>query len=80
MAKNIILKSGFEFPHSRSDKMEQEIYYRYAEVAIQHVVFILHLILLNQESYVSLRSLVGQWSGVSIARMASDIDSATVNN
>jgi hypothetical protein len=34
--------------------MEQETYYRYAEVAVQHVTYILQLILLHQASYVSL--------------------------
>ena len=51
--------------------MEQETYYRYAEEAVERVVFILHLILLHQASYVALRSLVGRWSGVSAANVAS---------
>jgi hypothetical protein len=38
--------------------MEQETYYRYAEVAVQRVTYILQLILLHQASYVSLRQLM----------------------
>ncbi len=56
--------------------MEQETYYRYAEEAVERVVFILHLVLLHQASYVALRSLVGRWSGVSVANMASDVETA----
>ncbi len=44
--------------------MEQETYYRYAEVAVQRVTYILQLILLHQASYVSLRALISCWSGV----------------
>jgi hypothetical protein len=44
--------------------MEQETYYRYAEVAVQHVTYILQLILLHQASYVSLRASISHWSGV----------------
>jgi hypothetical protein len=44
--------------------MEQETYYRYAEVAVQRVTYILQLILLHQASYVSLRALISHWSGV----------------
>jgi hypothetical protein len=51
--------------------MEQETYYRYAEVAVERVVFILHLVLLNQATYVALHLLVRQLSGVSVANMAS---------
>ena len=54
--------------------MEQETYYRYAEVAVQRVTYILQLILLHQASYVTLRMTIGQWSG--IASMASAIASA----
>ena len=38
--------------------MEQETYYRYAEVAVQHVVYILQLILLHQTLYISLRATI----------------------
>jgi hypothetical protein len=44
--------------------MEQETYYRYAEVAVQRVTYILQLILLHQASYVSLRTSISRWSGV----------------
>ena len=44
--------------------MEQETYYRYAEVAVQRVTYILQLILLHQASYVALRALISRWSGV----------------
>jgi hypothetical protein len=44
--------------------MEQEAYYRYAEVAVQRVTYILQLILLHQASYVTLRATLGQWSGI----------------
>jgi hypothetical protein len=54
--------------------MEQETYYRYAEVAVQHVTYILQLILLHQAWYITLRTTIGQWSG--IASMASAIASA----
>jgi hypothetical protein len=54
--------------------MEQETYYRYAEVAVQHVTYILQLILLHQASHVTLRATIGQWSG--IAGMAGAIASA----
>jgi hypothetical protein len=54
--------------------MEQETYYRYAEVALQHVTYILQLILLHQASYVTLCVTIGQWSG--ITSMASTIASA----
>ena len=53
--------------------MEQETYYRYAEEAVERVVFILHLVLLHQASYVALRSLVGRWSGVSAANVARSV-------
>jgi hypothetical protein len=56
--------------------MEQETYYRYAEEAVERVVFILHLVLLHQASYVALRSLVGRWSGVSVANVASVVETA----
>ena len=49
--------------------MEQEIHYRYAKSAVKRVVYILQLILLKQAMYVSLLSLVGGWSGVSVARI-----------
>jgi hypothetical protein len=39
--------------------MEQETYYRYAEVAVQHVTYILQLILLHQALYVTLRATIG---------------------
>ena len=58
--------------------MEQETYYRYAEEAVERVVFILHLVLLHQASYVALRSLVGQWCGVSVANVASVVETARV--
>jgi hypothetical protein len=54
--------------------MEQETYYRYAEVAVQRVTYILQLILLHQASYITLRATIGGWSG--IASMASAIASA----
>jgi hypothetical protein len=54
--------------------MEQETYYRYAEVAVQHVSYILQLILLHQVSYVTIRATIGRWSG--IAGMAEAIESA----
>jgi hypothetical protein len=53
--------------------MEQETYYRYAEEAVERVVFILHLVLLHQASYVALRSLVRRWSGVSAANVARSV-------
>ena len=56
--------------------MEQETYYRYAEEAFDRVVFILHLVLLHQASYVALRLLVGRWSGVSVANVASVVKTA----
>jgi len=58
--------------------MEQETYYRYAEEAVERVVFILHLVLLilHKASYVALRSLVGRWSGVSVANVASVVKTA----
>ena len=58
--------------------MEQETYYRYAEEAVERVVFILHLVLLilHQASYVALRSLVGRWSGVSVANVTSIVETA----
>jgi hypothetical protein len=54
--------------------IEQETYYRYAEVAVQHVTYILQLILLHQALYVTLWATIGRWSG--IASMASAIASA----
>ncbi len=39
--------------------MEQETYYRYAEIAVQQVSYLLQLILLHQASYVSLRATIG---------------------
>jgi hypothetical protein len=39
--------------------MEQETYCRYAEVAVQHVTYILQLILLHQASYVTFRTAIG---------------------
>jgi hypothetical protein len=44
--------------------MKQEMYYRYAEVAVQRVTYILQLIYLHQASYVSLRASIGRWSSV----------------
>ena len=44
--------------------MEQETYYRYAEVAVQRVTYILQLILLHQASYVSLCASITRWSGI----------------
>ena len=44
--------------------MEQETYYRYAEVAVQRVTYILQLILLHQASYVSLRTSITCLSGI----------------
>ena len=38
--------------------MEQETYYRYAEVAVQQVTYILQLILLHQGSYAFLRASI----------------------
>jgi hypothetical protein len=54
--------------------MEQETYYRYAEIVVQRVSYLLQLILLHQALYVSLRATIGQWSG--IAGMAEAIVSA----
>jgi hypothetical protein len=54
--------------------MEQETYYRYAEVVVWRVSYLLQLILLHQASYVSLRATIGRWSG--IAGMAEAIVSA----
>ena len=54
--------------------MEQETCYRYAEVVVQQVSYLLQLILLHQASYVSLRVPIGRWSG--IARTAEAIVSA----
>ena len=54
--------------------MEQETYYRYAEVPVQHITYILQLILLHQATYVSLRATIERWSG--IASMAGTIASA----
>ena len=49
--------------------MEQDTYYRYAEVAVERVTYILQLILLHQASYFSLRASISRWSGVaSMAR------------
>ncbi len=66
--------------------MEQERYYRYAEVAVQRVTYILQLILLHQASYVALRALISRWSGVAsmertvaIARERIEKNMATVN-
>ena len=39
--------------------MEQETYYRYAEVVVEQVSYILQLILVHQASYVSLRATIG---------------------
>ena len=44
--------------------MEQETYYRYAEVAVQHVTYILQLILLYKASYVSLCASITRLSGI----------------
>ena len=54
--------------------MEQETYYRYAEVAVQRIAYILQLILLHQTLHISLRATIGRWSG--IASMAGAIASA----
>ena len=54
--------------------MEQETYYRYAEVAVQRVSYILQPILLHQASYVTIRATIERWSG--IAGMAGAIESA----
>jgi len=54
--------------------MEQETYYRYAEVAIQRVADILQLILLHQASYVSLRSMFGRWNVASAVSVVSAIE------
>ena len=52
-----------------SQIMEQETYYRYAEVAVQRVTYILQLILLHQASYVSLHTSITCWSAIaSMAR------------
>ena len=59
-----------------AQKVKQETYYRYAEEAVERVVFILHLVLLHQASYVALRSLVGRWSGVSVVNVASVVETA----
>ena len=49
--------------------MEKETHYRYAEVAVQHVTYILQLILFHQASYVSLCASITRWSGIaSMAR------------
>jgi hypothetical protein len=53
--------------------MEQETYYRYAEVAIQRVAYILQLIHLHQASYVSLRSMIGRWNVASAVSVVSAI-------
>ena len=60
--------------------MQQETYYRYAEVAIQRVAYILQLILLNQASYVSLRTMIRRWNVVSAVNVASAIKSAREKN
>ena len=44
--------------------MKQETYYRYAEVAVQHITYILQLILLQQATYVFLRATTERWSGI----------------
>jgi len=62
--------------HSPAHIMEQETYYRYAEVAVQRVLYILQLILLHHSSYVSLSLMIGRWSGTSSVIMASAIVSA----
>ena len=54
--------------------MEQETYYRYAEVAIERVAYILQLILLHQASYVSLRSMIGRWNVASAVSVVSAIE------
>ena len=56
--------------------MEQETHYRYAEVAIQRVAYILQLILLHQASYVHLRLTIRQWSVISAVSVAGAIESA----
>ncbi len=52
------------------------MYYRFAEVVIQCVVYILQIILLHRASYVHLRLVIRQWSGVSAVSMASAIELA----
>ncbi len=46
-------------PLTPAQIMEQETYYRYAEVAVQHVNYILQLILLHQASYITLCATIG---------------------
>ena len=56
--------------------MKQEISYRHVQEAVERVVFILLLVLLHQASYVTLCLLVGRWSGVSVANVASVVETA----
>jgi hypothetical protein len=44
--------------------MEQETYYRYAEVTVQRITYILQLIILHQASYISLRESITRWSRI----------------
>ncbi len=71
-------RTSYEYQGSSSltpaQIMEQETYYRYAEVVVQRVSYLLQLILLHQASYISLHATIGRWSG--IAGMAKAIVSA----
>ena len=51
--------------------MEQETYYDYAMMDIEQSMYFLFLIILHRAVYASLCLLVGQWSVVNVASMAS---------
>jgi hypothetical protein len=53
--------------------MEQETYYDYAMMAIEHSMYFLCLIVLHRAVYASLCLLVGRWSVVNIASVASAV-------
>ena len=60
--------------------MEQETHYRYAEVAVQRISYILQLILLHHASYVSICLMIGRWRGTSSVVMAGAVASARQNH
>ena len=73
-------RTSYEYRGSSSispaNIMEQETYYRYAEVAVQRISYILQLILLHRASYVSICLMIGRWSGTGSVIMASAVASA----
>jgi hypothetical protein len=56
--------------------MEQETYYDYAMMAIKQSMYFFCLIILHRAVYASLHLLVGQWSVINVASMASAIEVA----